>query len=212
MSTDHEYAILGGINRSLIGRYISVIAATVSAGIVFALLAAVDVAKRFGLPANLPPAALSLVGAAAVFTALYALFNLYIWRWGPLNRLLKIPNISGRWECSGETLEPNGNVLHLWNGVIVITQTWDRIRVRLKTAQSGSNSISAALLHDEADGFVLLYHYRNEPKVGETHLHSHRGFAEITFSSDLTDASGEYFNGQGRFTFGRLSLKRITGP
>ena len=208
MRQDHEYTILGGINRSQVGRYISVTAASISAGIVFALLAAVDLAKKFGLPANLPPSVLSLVGAAAVFSGLYAFFNKYAWRWGPLGRILKVPNINGKWVCEGQTLDANGQSSIDWSGEIVITQTWDRIRVRLTTEQSRSDSLSAALMQDEAGGFVLLYHYRNAPKVGEVQLYAHRGFAELTFSSDLKEAKGEYFNGQGRFTFGRLTLAR----
>src|SRR5438270_11552934 len=56
----------------------------------------------------------------------------------------------------------------------------------------------------------ILYHYRNEPRIGEADLKSHRGFAEILFKPDLSGGSGEYFNGQGRFTFGRMHLIRRT--
>lgn len=80
--------------------------------------------------------------------------------------------------------------------------------MRLKTAQSASNSIAAALVYDQADGFRLLYNYKNEPRIGEVELMAHRGAAELTFSADLTAADGEYFNGHGRFTFGNMKLTR----
>ena len=37
---EHDYALLGGLNRAKVGRYLSLVAASVSAGIVFVLLAA----------------------------------------------------------------------------------------------------------------------------------------------------------------------------
>ena len=78
---EHEYALLGGLNRTKVGRYLSLLAASVSAGIVFILLSAVNIAHRWGLPVNLTPAVLSLVGAGAVFAALYWLFDRAAWRW-----------------------------------------------------------------------------------------------------------------------------------
>ena len=56
---EHDYALLGGLNRARVGRYLSIVAASVSAGIVFVLLAAVNLVQRLGLPANLTPSVLS---------------------------------------------------------------------------------------------------------------------------------------------------------
>jgi hypothetical protein len=197
------------MNRAQVGRYLASIAAAVSAGIVFLLLAAVDLAKQFGVPANVTPAVLSLVGAGSVFAALYWLFNKYVWRWRPIARLLKIPNLSGNWQCEGRTLNSDGSLRFEWKASVIIIQSWEKLRVRLRTDQSGSNSISAALVCDEADGHRLLYNYQNEPKIGEIELKAHRGFAEIIFNADGISADGEYFNGHGRFTFGTMHLTRI---
>jgi hypothetical protein len=209
MSQEHEYALLGGTNRAKVGRYIGIASASISALIVFLVLAAVDVAKRLGVSTTLPPSVLSLVGAGAVFTVLYWLFDKYVWRWAPLGSLLKVPNLAGDWSCEGKTLDADGNTKYEWQATVTIVQTWDRLRVRLKTKQSGSNSVSAALLRDEVDGFVLLYHYKNDPRINEVDLKAHRGFAELTFSKDCQSAEGPYFNGHGRFTFGTMALTRI---
>src|ERR1700681_2713960 len=101
-SNEHEYALLGGINRAKVGRYLSILAASVSAGIVFLLLAAVDIAHRLGVPNNLPPAVLSLVGAGAVFGVLYWLFDHFAWRWSYLSKLVRVPDLSGNWHCDGQ--------------------------------------------------------------------------------------------------------------
>jgi len=63
-------------------------------------------------------------------------------------------------------------------------------------------------VYDAADGFRLLYNYKNDPNIEEPELAPHRGSAELTFSSDLKAASGEYFNGHGRYTFGTMKLTR----
>ncbi len=98
----------------------------------------------------------------------------------------------------------------MWNGKVTIAQTWDRIRVHLATQKSSSDSISAAILHDEIDGYRLLYHYRNNPGIGaEADLAGHLGFSELVFNKQLTGAQGEYFNGHGRYTFGTMKLTRV---
>ncbi|GGI27356.1 MULTISPECIES: hypothetical protein [Bradyrhizobium] len=69
----------------------------------------------------------------------------------------------------------------------------------------------AALICDDAEGYRLLYNYRNDPAIGEVDLRSHLGSCMLIFSKDLESAEGEYFNGHGRFTFGTISLKRDHG-
>lgn len=208
MAPNHEYSLLGGINRALVGRYLSILASSISAALVFAILTLIDLAKTLDLNANIPPTILSLVGAGAVFTALYAVFDKALWRWSWASRFLKVPDLSGEWECAGTTLDHDGNILRTWQGSIVITQTWDKIRVRLTTHQSSSHSITAALAYDEADGYTLLYNYKNEPRPGEPEIRGHSGSASLVFGQALDAASGNYFNGYGRPTYGRMELRR----
>jgi len=204
MATEHEYALLGGANRSNVGKWIMRISAAVSGGTVFVLLAAVDLAHRIGVSANLPPSVLSLAGAGMVYVCLYAFFDRYGWRVPAIGRWLKLPDVSGRWTCDGVSIDRKPH--RSWQGVVTIVQSWDRIRVRLETGQSSSDSIAAALLHETGTGDRLLYHYRNDPRIGEAGLNAHHGFAELIFAPDGRTARGEYFNGRGRNTFGTLEL------
>ncbi|MBR0713964.1 hypothetical protein [Bradyrhizobium liaoningense] len=206
---EHEYALLGAMNRAHVGRYLGLVSAAASALIVYILLSAVDIAHRFGWNVTLTPSILSLVGAATVFTALYWLFDRFAWKWRFLKLVIKVPDIAGQWDCQGQTINPDGSQGHSWRATITILQSWDRIRVLLKTNQSGSNSISAALICDDADAYRLLYHYRNVPRIDEVDLQSHLGFGELVFGRDLGSAEGEYFNGHGRNTFGTMKLTRI---
>ena len=206
---EHEYALIGGINRARIGRYLTLTSAIVSSGIVFVLLSAVDLAKLHHIPVTLPPIVLSLVSAASVFAALYWIFDTFLWKVPGMAALLKVPNLAGQWRCDGQTLDQARNPTFQWHGTVTIAQSWDRIRLHLKTATSVSDSMAAALMNDAIDGYHLLYHYTNKPGIQSAGLAAHRGFAELTFGHDLRTASGEYFNGGGRFTFGTLKLTRI---
>lgn len=205
---EHEYTLLGGVSRLNIGRYLALISAAVSGLIVFALLSSVDLARRFGIAASVPPSVLSFVGAGTVFTALSWVLNRYAWRWKFINTMLRIPDLGGNWTCHGSTMATASNGAFEWTGEVTIVQSWDKIRVRLKTATSTSNSRSAALIRDEADGWRLFYSYQNDPKIDQTELHAHRGFSEILFDPDLKTGDGEYFNGHGRYTFGTMKLER----
>ncbi|WP_049803207.1 hypothetical protein [Bradyrhizobium japonicum] len=57
----------------------------------------------------------------------------------------------------------------------------------LKTRQSGSDCIAKALIWDDADGYRLLYNYRNDPSIGEVDLASHLGSCMLLFAKDLRD-------------------------
>ncbi|MEO6217857.1 MAG: hypothetical protein ABIO86_17650 [Sphingomonas sp.] len=208
MRQEHEYALLGGLNRARIGRYLAIIAAAISSGIVFLLLTLVDVAHSLGLQQNIPPVVLSMVGAGSVYAALYALFDRHVWKLPRLSALLRVPNLSGSWRCEGQTINPDKSPGQQWTGEVRIVQSWDKIRLRLTTGQSTSNSVAAALIFDEADGYRLMYNYSNEPKITEPDLRGHRGFAELCFAKDCESAVGEYFNGHGRFTFGTMHLSK----
>lgn len=123
MSQEHEYTLLGGVNRAKVGRYLALVSAGVSGAITFFVLAPVDVARRFHLPINLPPEVLSLIGAGSVFGVLYWVLNRYAWRWVGIAQWLNVPNLAGEWTCNGETIEVDGTVKYAWQGALTITQT-----------------------------------------------------------------------------------------
>jgi len=207
MTLEHEYAILGGYNRTKVGRYITHIASVVSGGLVFLLLTAVDVAKRFGISVNVPPVIMSLLGASMIYAALYWIFDRYAWRVGFMARLLKVPHLAGTWICEGLSQDKNPPLQ--WNGSVTIVQSWDKIRIHLSTSQSASYSVAAALLDETPTGYRLMYHYKNEPRAGEpADLTAHHGFADLIFAPDGQTASGGYFNGRGRNTFGKMNLTK----
>lgn len=205
---DHEYSVLGGLNRAKIGHTIGAIAAVISPLVVSLVLVMISILDYYGIGDRIPRVVMWPVSAGVIYAGLYWIFAKYAWKYRPLNRLLKVPDLAGEWHCDGQTINPDKTPSFKWEGTVVITQNWDKLRIRLKTAQSGSNSIAAALFHDEVDGFRILYNYKNDPRSDQPELQPHRGFADITFNPDLKYGEGEYFNGQGRFTFGAMKLTR----
>jgi len=207
----HEYVVLDGINRAGIGRYLATLSATISALAVFVFLNLFDLAKRYGWSVHLTPSVMSLIGAGTVYLVLYWAFNRYLWRTRPIVAFLRVPNLEGRWQCEGTSYRDEGGdrVEHKWIGTVDIAQCWDRLRIRLTTAQSGSSSLVAAIRLDEAGGYRLFYNYANDPKIDQLReLRSHVGFCDMHIAADQQSAEGEYFNGRGRNTFGRMTWRR----
>lgn len=208
MALSHEYALLDGVNRSAIGRYIAVAAAILSGMLVSGLILIINWWAKLGLIQHPQVVAVPLTGGI-VYLVLYYVFRHWVWKLRWVAKLLKVPDLSGTWLCKGETLNPKEGIEPNWEGTVSITQDWDMIRVTIATATSRSESIAAALQYDPHLGYHLLYTYKNEPKADSPmDMVGHKGAAHLTFSDDLQSAEGDYFNGRGRYTFGVMKLRR----
>jgi hypothetical protein len=205
--TPHEYSIIGH-SRSAVGRYLGVIAASIAAGSAVATGTAAGLAQWLGLSDWQSQITVVPLSAAAVYPVAHWMFDRFAWKYA--GRFLNIPDISGAWRCDGNTLADDGTVKFHWQADITISQSWEKIHVTLRTRQSASHSVSAALI-PEADGsWMLMYSYRNEPRAGEPELNAHLGYCEMRFAKSLTNAEGDYFNARGRGTFGRMKLAKRT--
>lgn len=203
--SQHEYSVIGH-NRAIIGRYLGTVAGILAGGSAIAAGAAFELFERLGLRAPGSGLILWPLTVGVIFAAVHFLFDKLIWRWGIVRRVTGIPDLNGTWIVNAETLSDGGEV---WSGEIVITQSWEKIWVYLKTPTSSSRSKAAALLHEPGAGHCLMYSYRNDPVIGEP-MSPHVGYSELTFNDALDQASGEYFNSKGRATFGRMHLTRTS--
>lgn len=206
----HEYCVQNGYNRSHVGRYVYAFATAVSWLLIYALL------KVFGeLPSHWNTI-LSTLTTGTLFLAVYFLFEKWMWKTTLFFNILKYPNISGEWSCSGESSfqQEDDKMIKQnfkWDGTVIILQSWDKVRIRLETKTSISNSISAAIVYDEIDEYKILYSYENRPKdLEHTELRTHRGFAELTLNKDNKSATVKYYNVDGRKTIGTMFWKRLT--
>lgn len=154
---------------------------------------------------------MSFIGAGAIYLVLYRLFDKFVWRKPLLSRVLRVPNLEGKWECDGISFvdEDGVRVERPWSGTVTISQSWDRLRIRLATAQSSSHSVVGAIRADEDGDFRLFYNYANDPKGDQLkELKAHAGFCDMRISADQKSAEGEYFNARGRVTFGSMQWRR----
>lgn len=202
--TPHEYAVIGH-KRSEVGRWIGLASIMAAPLITYPLTLASQLSfLSESLQAKLATFTLS---TGFVYLVLYWIFNKYGWRW--LNKLLDIPDLSGKWQVHGVTLEQKGEVPSEWQREMTISQKWDRMAIELHSGPSSSYSESASILVKHNNETRLSYSYQNHPRPGEPDLYKHQGFCELVFDPDCRSAEGHYVNSQGRHTYGKLILKKI---
>jgi predicted pore-forming effector associated with SMODS systems len=203
----HEYSVIG-LDRTSIGRYLSTAAGLMASVTAILITLGFDLAKRLGLSDDGSSLAVFPINATAFYFLGHLAFNKWIWRHKFVQAILGVPDLDGEWDCQGRTKDNDGTVTYEWNATVTITQTWEKIRVYLNTGQSSSRSKSASLVKEPGRGYVLMYSYQNEPRIGEPELRAHVGYCELQLSEDLKVAEGDYFNNKGRITFGRMKLVR----
>ena len=206
MSAEHEYSIIGH-RRWKAAFYLSVLSGAITGLATYGLKSSlVEFAKR-GLW-DVPPVIIWPITGAVVFGILYVLFDRYVWRFWGISHIIKVPNLSGEWIVSGQTFDADKKPIHKWEATMIITQLYEKISIRLKTAQSSSRSVSAAIIPEAGAGFRLIYSYQNEPRVGEPELGPHIGHCELVFDPAIETAAGDYFNSGGRTTFGQMEIRK----
>lgn len=197
----HDYAIFGH-SRTSIGRWLGV-TSVVLTGAVSSLLVWLHQATKIEAFAT------AVITPTAIYFILHYLFNEHAWR----IPFFSIPDISGTWSVTGETLNEDGSTKYNWNAEIDIEQTWEKICITLKTTQSSSESYTATLGKKPGtkSGWILHYSYTNNPDSGQYHeLNSHKGYCELVFDKNLKTGIAAYFNSNGRRTFGKMTLNKVT--
>lgn len=157
---------------------------------------------RFGWP-------IGSISAMTLFTGLYFFFDRVVWKWRWARSVLLVPDLNGAWICQGRTVFKAGQAQeYVWTAKVTIKQSWSRITIRLKTAQSASESIAASLYREPGNGYRLIYHYDNRPAMTEQTLARHCGLCNLLFDESVHSAAGEYFTDKDRMTAGSMQLKR----
>ncbi|MEN5173650.1 pancortin-3 [Acinetobacter higginsii] len=196
----HDYAVFGH-DRAAIGRWLGFVAIAIAGGIAQTLVVASNLT---GVDAFTK----ATITTGLVYLGLHWLFNKWIWK----VPFFEIPNVSGTWKVTGQTLNDEGDITFEWKGVIGIEQTWKFILIHLKTEMSQSESYTATLSrrYGPTGGWLLSYSYKSEPELEQSHvLNSHKGYCEIEFDKELKYGKASYFNSAGRRTFGVINLEKI---
>lgn len=206
----HEYSVIGH-SRATIGRYLGTAAGLLASLTAVVVAASLDFAKTLGISDGAMHVAVFPLNAAAFYFLGHLMFEKWVWRRKVVQTLIGVPDLNGEWLCEGETKQPDGSFSQNWRGTVTISQTWEKIRVYLDTGQSRSRSKSASLVKEPGRGYILMYSYQNEPRIGEPELRAHVGYCELQLNENLSRAEGDYFNNRGRITFGRMKLTRKKG-
>lgn len=207
LASNHEYAVIGH-SRATVGRFLGVGAGLASSATALVIASAITYAERWGfLQAR---AFWTLPLTATVFYTLgHLAFDRWAWRTWLVHLFLNVPDLRGKWHCDGESIDPvTGKVEYKWVAEVTVSQSWEKIRIYSETKQSRSRSVAASILVEEDVGYILMYSYRNHPRPGEPELKAHHGYAEWHISKDGLTAEATYFNGDGRYTGGRMKLSR----
>lgn len=166
--------------------------------------------ENLGASSGWPSSTVTAIPVFVVFGALYWSFNKYLWRIPMLRMFLLVPDMNGKWSVEGLTTLKNGeNADYKWEGEIVVTQSWSRIIIYLKTDQSSSSSVSASIHHEDGVGYRLLYQYENTPGADQLELEKHSGAVELLINLDSQTAEGNYYTDRHRNTVGVIKLRKL---
>lgn len=209
MASNHEYAVIGH-SRATVGRFLGIGAGLVSSLLAVLIATAITYAESWGFLQARAYWTLPLT-AAIFYTLGHLVFDKWAWRTWLVHFVLNIPDLRGKWDCVGETIDPKtGAVTCNWTAEVTISQGWEKIRIYLQTTESRSRSVAASIIVEDDVGYILMYSYRNEARPGEPELKAHHGYAEWHIALDGSSADATYFNGGGRYTGGRMKLTRNT--
>ena len=144
-----------------------------------------------------------------VFKIIDWLFDKYIWKMKPFNRLLRIPDFSGIWKGILMSSYDNGTKIHMEAD---ITQTWKNISIICKFSKSMSGSNSAIINCNSSKGKKLQFTYNNESQDPAADQSMHIGVCELYLSATPGDQSqeliGTYYNNRGGGNKGSIKLKK----
>lgn len=195
----HDYAIFNH-NRASIGRWLGVIALMLSGAITQCLVYVYSLTQVEAI-------AHTTITIGAIYFGLHWIFNNVVWK--KISQF-GIPNLNGKWEVQGKTLNEDGTTKFDWDGIIGIEQTWEKIAIHQQTETSQSHSYTATIEKiNGLGGWLLSYSYGNDPYLEQQHeLQSHKGYCQIQFDKKLKTARANYFNRQGRQTYGTMQLDK----
>lgn len=168
-----------------------------------------------GIPMSvdqIKPFSAAIIGITAVFE----LFNRFVWRIAPLRWLVKRPDLRGTWNITLQStyIDPKTKkVVEPVLGFASIKQTFTTLSVRLMTEESSSKLIAHNIIRDEDGTYEIVGAYRSEPKIelrgviSEIHYGS---FIIRPDGSQISSMEGHYWtdrNTKGSINYSGRNMK-----
>jgi hypothetical protein len=148
---------------------------------------------------------------------LFAIFDYWLWRVGPIKSMVKRPDLNGTWKGTLTSLRADYSGQEVPHAPIpiflVIRQSYLDLSITLLSQESRSRSIAALVQVNHADDFTVYYHYTNTPSLpfrDRSPVHSGGAHLDIAGVSPRT-LDGEYWTDRrtrGIFSVNRASKKR----
>ena len=142
-------------------------------------------------------------------------FDLWLWKLPGVSRVAGRPHLYGTWTVelhpSTHARIPDGGNRGPISGVIVIEQTFWTTAVQFYTRESGSSSVSAAIVNktDSKQSKLLLFTYTNNARQAHAHRsYQHSGTSRLDVTGTAPRSlSGTYWT--DRITAGDMTLTLV---
>ena len=144
-----------------------------------------------------------------IFNFLTWIFNNYLWKMWLFQKLLKVPDLNGKWEGGYESIrEVDGKPIQTTGTMVLsITQTWNKMACQSSFSKSESYSDVIYLDIDGPQGVVLKFTYTNKSHDVTCNLAEFSGYNELRLS-DKNTLTGTYYTKRIPSTRGNLLLIR----
>jgi hypothetical protein len=148
---------------------------------------------------------------------LFAAFDNFLWRVGPIKRLVKRPDLNGTWKGTLTSFRADASgqeVAHTPIPIfLAIRQSYLDLSIALLSEESRSRSIAAIVQVNHADDFTVYYHYTNRPRLAfRERSPDHSGGARLDIAGVVPSfIDGEYWTDRrtrGTFVVNRASKTR----
>ena len=137
-----------------------------------------------------------------IFGILFFLFDKYLWKWNPIKKFIKIPNLNGTWIGKGESNYERTK----FNVKLIIEQTFCNINISGEFGKSNSNSLIANIDYSDELKNKITYSYRNDPKSIRSKIDSHVG--TVILNLNQNKMKGSYFTARKKQTKGDITVEK----
>lgn len=144
-----------------------------------------------------------------IFNLLTWAFNKYFWKMSFFQKFLYVPDLSGTWEGTYESIrEVKGKPIRTTGDMqLIITQTWNKMMCQSIFKKSESYSDIIYLDLDSSQGIMLKFTYTNKSHDTTCGLPEFSGYNELRLK-DKNTLEGTYFTKRIPSTRGNLFLIR----
>ena len=132
----------------------------------------------------------SIISASVIYKVLLYLFDRFLWKFKPLNLILGIPDLNGKWTGTLQSSFDDKS----YDMILEIKQTWTKIQCKSSFDKSSSNSKIASIYLNDPESPVLYFSFHNQSQDLETRSQQYDGFNILSLSTDKKSLSGKYFN------------------